>query len=322
MIEYIAAGNVMIDTVEFLDSPEMNRMAIGGPATFAYSGIKLWTDNVIQCSKLGADYLPIFKPWIEKNNIDTSGLKVICERCNRSHIVYQNRDGAPGMVPTLNNAGKDFFVKGTRWEDFGFMKTSPEDIEAFTKQGGVKGVYLAQNCDRVFWEKIREIKERDGFKMMWEIEGSVAYKEFLPSVIFAAEIADIFSINIGEAERLFEVEGDEACIAELQKLPVSMTLFRVGSRGLYAVTPTDAYYLPPVPSEIVDPTGCGNTSTGAALFAFANGDDPLMVGIKANIAAAQNIRQFGVIPDMLGVRQESYELADKLYEEYSKKYLK
>ena len=97
------------------------------------------------------------------------------------------------------------------------------------------------------------------------------------------EIADIFSINIGEAERLFEVEGDEACIAELQKLPVSMTLFRVGKEGTVCRNANRRLLSAARTVEIVDPTGRGNTST-APHFAFANGDDP-MVGIKANIAA-------------------------------------
>lgn len=322
MIEYIAAGNVMIDTVEFADgSGASNRENLGGPATFAYTGIKLWTDGVIQCSKLGADYKTLFAPWADKNKIEAVGLKVVCDNCNHPRIVYRNKNGAMASVKDEGRVD-GFLQRGTRMEDFGFMKTSPEDIEAFTSKGGVKGVYLAQNCDRVFWDKIRKIKERDGFKMMWELEGSVAFPEFLPDIRYAAEIADIFSLNITEAERLFEVTGDEACIAELRKLPFAYTLFRVGDRGLYSVTPDAVYYLPPAPCNVVDPTGCGNTSTGAALYAFAQGEDALMVGIMANVASAMNINQYGVIPDMLGARLTAYSMAQQLYKEYSEKYFK
>lgn len=320
MREYIVAGNVMLDTVEFEDGSAPNReKMIGGPATFAYSGVKVWTDSVIQCSRLGADYVEPFKTWVSVNNIDTSGLKVVCEATNHSHIVYKSRDGDASENAiakssfAMNARG---YTKGTGWEDFGFMKTTPEDIGEFTSKGGVKGVYLAQNCDTVYWAKLKAIKERDGFKLMWELEGSVAYKEFLPKVIQAVEVADIFSLNIKEAERLFDVEGEAACIAELQKLPVDLTLFRVGKRGLYSVTPTEAYYLPPVKGPVVDPTGCGNSSTGSALYAYAEGKDPLMVGIMANIVAAQNIADYGVIPNMEAIRDEAFALADKLYKEY------
>ena len=87
-----------------------------------------------------------------------------------------------------------------------------------------------------------------------------------------------------------------------------------------SVTPDNAIYLPPAPGPVVDPTGCGNTSTGSALYAYAEGNDPLMVGIMANVASAQNIRQFGVIEDFLAVREESYAQAKELYDFYKAKY--
>ncbi len=92
-------------------------------------------------------------------------------------------------------------------------------------RAGVKGVYVAQNCDHVFWDQLGAIKERDGFKIMWEIEAPSSYKKYLDKVIYACQYVDIFSINIAEAQHLFDVEGDEACIAELRKLPVDMVLF-------------------------------------------------------------------------------------------------
>lgn len=322
MIEYIASGNVMLDSVEFADGSGCNRYNLGGPATFAYTGIKIWTDDVIQCSNVGEDIHELFDPWAEKNNINTVGLKEICEHCTHVRMVYGNKDGSKGSAKGSDVRSQEFWVKGTRWEDFGFMKTSPEEIEAFTKQGGVKGVYIAQNCDRVFWNKILKMKERDGFKVMWEIETSVCYPEFLDAVREVVKATDIFSLNIQEAQRMFGVEGDEACIRELQKLDVDVTLFRVGSRGLYTVTKDAAYYLPPAPCNVVDPTGCGNSSTGSALYAYAEGKDPVMVGIMANVASAMNINQYGVIPDMLGVRETCKTMADDLYAKYSELYLK
>ena len=309
-MDYIAAGNVMLDTVRFADGSQSNREHIGGPSTFAYSGIRLWTDSVLQCSNVGADYAELFLPWIEKNHIDTRGLKIKCDHCNHSFLVY-NPDGTYGGDPEVERFRSDWV------QDFGYMKTSPEEIGEFTRRGGVKGVYLAQNVDYVFWEKLAAVKKRDGFKMMWEIEAPSSYKRYLPDVLNAMKTTDIFSINIQEAQNLFEVEGEEACIAELQKMPVDVTLFRVGKKGLYSVTPDKVYFVPSAPVDReVDPTGCGNTSTGSALYAYAEGYDPLMSGIMANVASAQNIRQFGVIPDFAAVRAQAFAQAKELYDAY------
>lgn len=312
-MDYIAAGNVMLDTVRFVDGSQSNREHIGGPATFAYSGIRLFTDSVLQCSNVGADYADLFLPWIAKNKVDTRGIKVKCDHCNHSYLTY-NPDGTYGGDHSIERHRTDWH------QDFGYMKTSPEEIGEFTGKGGVKGVYLAQNVDYIFWEKLGALRARDGFKMMWEIEAPSSYKKYMPAVQNALKSTDIFSINVQEAQNLFEVEGEEACIAELQKLPVGITLFRVGKKGLYSVTPTQVFFVPSAPvDKEIDPTGCGNTSTGSALYAYAEGHDPLMVGIMANVGSAQNIRQFGVIPDFAAVREQAFAQAKELYDAYPDK---
>lgn len=312
-MDYIVAGNLMLDQVEFQDGTKSAEIHLGGPATFAYSGIKLFTDSVAQCSNIGEDSLPYLEPWIKKNDIITDYLKVRCDHSNHSYLVY-NEDGTYGGKDDIERFRSDWV------QDFGYMKSSPEDIGECTKNNQVKGVYVAQNVDYVFWRKMKELKRRDGFKIMWEIEAPSSYKRYMPAVLHAMEIADIFSINIQEARDLFDVETEEECIAELRKLPIDVTLFRVGAKGLYSVTMDEVHYLPPAPSDaIVDPTGCGNTSTGSALYAYGEGYDPLMIGIMANVGSAQNISQFGVIPDLKGKRDFAFKQAQDLYNKYKNK---
>ncbi|HWS29402.1 MAG TPA: carbohydrate kinase family protein [Clostridia bacterium] len=314
-MDYIVFGNVMLDTVLPTNGVNgSNRENMGGPATFAYAGIRLWTDSVMQSSKVGEDYHPLFDPWIAKNNVISDGFEVVTEHCNHSYLVY-NEDGTYSGDESVKRFRSDWI------QDFGYMKTRPEQISRWTQNKDVKGIYVAQSVDRVWWRELKKIKARDGFKVMWEIEGPSSYYEFMDEVLNAMQDVDIFSINIQEASNLFNVETEEACIKKLQEMPVDMTLFRVGARGLYAVTKDKVYYLPPAPGEIVDPTGCGNTSTGAALFAYAEGFDPLMAGVMANVAAAQNIRQYGVIPNFAGVRGFANAQAKALYAKYAQKYL-
>ena len=315
--DYIIAGNVMLDKVIFLDGSESGREHIGGPATFAYSGVRIWTDSVMQCSNLGADYETLFNPWLMENSIETAGLKVVCDRCNHSIMHFTDKSGAYAGPMQYKESEEEHWLKNDAWQDFGYMKTKPEEIEAFTKGCNVKGVYVAQNADRIFWKKLGVIKKRDGFKLMWEIESPWSFKHYLHDIQeICSDNVDVFSINIEEAEHLFDCKGDEACIRGLQELDVDMTLFRVGNRGLHVVTREKTIHLKPAPGPIVDPTGCGNTSTGAALYAYAQGMDPLMVGIMANVASSQNIRQYGIIPNFSSIREESLQLASILYNQY------
>lgn len=325
--EYICAGNLIMDSKGMMNSYLGCEEYPGGPATFAYTGVRLWTDSVMQVSRTGADYELYFKDWMERNKVETKGIKVVCDRSNHlygfmhayaydpaSQREHFSRGHATTVEPAMRRGVLD------AWQDFGYQKIRPEDIGEFTKGGGVKGVYLAANPDSVFWRDLGAIKARDGFKIMWEIEGTWAYKEFTDLVMNAAQYADIFSINVEETRNLFECESDEDCIKGLQTLPVDMTLFRVGARGLYVVTKEDAIYLPPAPGPMAEggTVGCGNSSTGGAMYAYCEGKDPLMVGIIANISSARNLRQPSVIPEFDTIRDECYAQAEELYAQYRK----
>lgn len=323
--EYICAGNLIMDSHGMKNAFLGCEENAGGPATFAYSGVRLWTDSVMQVSRTGADYDRYFKGWIQHNKVETKGIKVVSDRSNHLYgfmhayahdPANKDADFSRGHATQVDQAMRRFVLDA--WQDFGYQKIRPEDIGEFTKNGGVKGVYLASNPDTVFWKQLGDIKARDGFKIMWEIEGIWAHKEFMDMVLFAAQYADIFSINVEEARNLFGCESDEDCIKGLQTLPVDMTLFRVGARGLYVVAKDDAIYLPPAPGPMADggTVGCGNSSTGGAMYAYCEGKDPLMVGIIANISSARNLRQPGLIPEFDSIRDECYAQAEELYRQY------
>ena len=85
------------------------------------------------------------------------------------------------------------------------------------------------------------------------------------------------------------------------------------------------YFVPmisTVASELeIDPTGCGNTSTGAAMWAFCEGYDPLMTCIIGNVVASYNVRQYGPYQDMSQkTRDEMLKIAEDIYKKEAKKY--
>lgn len=310
-MEYIAAGNFMLDSVKFYDGATNPDINLGGPATFAFTGIKLFTDKVVQCSNIGEDGRKQFYQWAQNNEISMEHIKIKCEHSNHSYLNY-NEDGTYSSDMTVKRFRSDWI------QDFGYMKTSPKEIGEVTFGKNVKGVYIAQNVDSIFWNDLGKIKQRDGFKLMWEIEAPSSHFEYLPKVIECLNHTDIFSINLEESKSLFDVSSEVECIDALQALPVPLTLFRVGSKGVYVITSKKVIHLPPANlGKIVDPTGCGNTSTGAALYAYCEFDgDPLAVGVYANVAAAQNIRGFGLIDNFSKLRVESINAVKDLMKNY------
>jgi len=154
---------------------------------------------------------------------------------------------------------------------------------------------------------------------MWEIELTACKYSKLGKFMHALQFADVLSINLSEARLLFNIEDENALIEAMKKLPISMILFRVGERGLYTIQGNVHSLHPSIDSnQILDPTGCGNTSTGSALYAYTEGKDAIMVGIMANVAASENIKQFGVIPEFSSRREGAIQLSKQIYTEYYK----
>ena len=69
----------------------------------------------------------------------------------------------------------------------------------------------------------------------------------------------------------------------------------------------------------VDPTGCGNISTAAAMWAFFEGYDPLRICIWAAICAGYNALQYGPYPRMdAETRAEAQKLMEELVIKFRK----
>ncbi len=310
-VEYLACGNIMSDRIENEDSTHSD-WHMGGPAFFALTGIRLWTKSCKLVCQTGEDYADTYGAWMDVHGVSRESVRVEMEHTTRFTLKYEP-DGNGRFIP------KPHFTQ----EHLGYLKTHPEEIEAACAPG-IKGMYMAQNTDRVFWEKLEKIKAKYGFKIMWEVEygGLAMTRDFsradlLERIRRVLTVADMWSINHNEASDLFGIDraDDEAIIGRLQQLPTALTFYRVGDRGAYAVTPTNAYFCESLDlfGPSVDPTGCGNNSTGAAMYAAVSGEHPAMVAVMANISAGFNAAQHG--PYRL-YTQESMDHARALAAEY------
>lgn len=307
MADYLACGNIMLDVVEQADGSMTSPPNLGGPAFFALEGIRLFTPDCKLVSRAGADFEETYGLWMERNGVSQESVKIAAEHCTQ-HILKYDPDGSGRFSHRSKYGG----------ELLGYLKTSPENIEA-AAQTGAKGIYLAQNTDTVFWRDLYEVKSRCGFKIMWEIEAVKVPEGMLQRIQNVIRAADMFSVNLNEASELYHIpkENEEDIINEIMKLPVELTLFRVGKRGAYAVSGNSAVFCRSIDIDrSVDPTGCGNSSTGAAMFAHVAGYDPAMAVIMANIAAGYNAAQYGVYPHFTDdITKSAYAMAHTTYME-------
>jgi len=302
-MDYIAAGDMILDTVRFADGSDSGVNA-GGQVSFGYSGLRLWTDSCCMVCNAGADYYEYFKPWIERNAIVTDGIRVKTDFTNRFVLTYYP-DG---------NYEHDFGLGG-KWGpiNFGYMKVDAQQLEPFCP--GLKGLYIDQPIDMVFWENLIALKQKYGFKILWEIQRENYFQDARERMEQIVPHLDMFSINSREGSEFFGVTSDEEII-EILKTFSTPCFFRVGEKGAHLILEGRDYYVPSVVIDRVeDPTGCGNSSTATAMYAFCEGYSPYEIVLMANITAAYNLRQYGVIPDF-SVREDAKALFEKMRKEF------
>ena len=311
-MDYMISGDVIFDRVHATNTGEAYDYHLGGMATFAYAGVKMWTDSVFQVSYVGPDFKELAGDWIRKNNVDLHAFMELMDETRHSDLFYGEDGQYAADLATVP-------LNITSWEAGRPLNHPSADVvgRKADEVGGVKGVYLCYEPSPYYWAGIGELRKKYGTKVCWEIEAPACHPEHMDEILYTLPHVDVLSINHHEAMDLFGVDTDEKCIERLKEFDVDLVLFRVGKRGLYSVTKDETWYLPPAPSEkIVDQTGCGNCSTGASLYGYCEGLDALGVGITANVAAAYNIQQFGVAEDLVSGRDGFFKSVKTLREHY------
>ena len=281
-MNYLVVSTAVTDEIRLPNGVTRNSV-LGGAGIYALSGIKVWHDDVKIITGIGEDFLASQGEWFAKNNLTTSGL--IIKDKNTPHTVVQ------------------YFANGERVETpkygvahYQRLMPSAADVSHHCSPD-TDGVYVFRDTEPHFWQEIIRLKTAHTFKLMWELDASVAAPEKLPEVRMILSQCDIFSLNIQEAFTLFAVSQVGHALQKLQNLQLPLVYLRMGAAGATIITPENRYHIPSVSDiDVVDPTGAGNCSSGAVLVGYCQGHDPLTIGVMGTISAALCLTQYGPPP--------------------------
>ncbi|REK77726.1 carbohydrate kinase family protein [Paenibacillus paeoniae] len=278
-------------------------VSLGGAGTYGLVGAKIWTDDVALVTGVGADFVETHGAWFETNRLHTQHLIVKDEHTPKTLVKYFE-DGERQETPAYGA------------EHYRSMEASAADIGEALRPG-VKGIYIFKEAELAFWDEIDALKQKFGFKLMWEINADSADYALISTVRQIAERVDMFSINRTEAQSLLRKDNVEEIIAEFAAWDTPLVFLRDGARGAFMISGEEVVHAPVVPDlDVIDATGGGNSSSAGVLFGICEGYSPYEAGIIGSISASICLRQEGV-PLRLneGLRQDAIELLNKMREE-------
>ena len=278
-MKYVIASVAVTDEIRFAGGKHVEKIA-GGAGIYALCGIKLWDDDVLIATGVGADYQEIYGSWYRQNHLSMEGLIVKHEKTPHTVIQYFD-DGEREETPKY---GLDHFQK---------IEIQPEELKPYFSDAA--GIYIFKNSDPDFWRKILEYKKTSSAKVMWEIANDATYLSNKAAVKEIASCMDIFSINLTESRALLGLEELEEIIEEYQSWNIPLVFLRRGALGSVMITPKDHVAVPAEKqADIVDPTGGGNSSSGAVLCGFCENQSPEACAKMGNLSAVMCLGQYGV----------------------------
>lgn len=112
-------------------------------------------------------------------------------------------------------------------------------------------------------------------------------KEKKQSILQSLELADVFFMNEEEACLIFD------SFEKISTKPGKLLFITMGEKGCMVIQGSYRTFLKSIPSQVVDPTGAGDSFCGATLAALLLGEHPVMAAQKGMALASEEIREVG-----------------------------
>ncbi|MBQ8995316.1 MAG: hypothetical protein IJ091_05835 [Oscillospiraceae bacterium] len=305
MARYLIAGGIIVNDMEYPDGRKVTGF-LGG-ALYTVNGVLPYTEDLLFLSEAGPDFDDFYGDYFRLNHISPNGIANVFPKTCYTLVKYEES----GEWSESSIYGPEHHAK------YGFPVVRAKYI---LENGGpdVRGIYVEASATEPMWDQLDEIRERcPNAKIMVELVTEDAHDLSIRDSVMDLlnNKVDIYSLNLPESMALFGTSSEDESIQAIIRLG-KPCFFRVGKKGSYMIQDGKAWFAPSVESDTsVDPTGCGNCSTGAAMYGFCEGCHPLLTAYLANVAAGVNARQYGPFPHYTEeIKKWMRETAEKLYE--------
>jgi sugar/nucleoside kinase (ribokinase family) len=279
-VDFVAYSGLIIDDIVLPDGRTFMN-TLGGSATHALIGMRVWSDRLGYFAAVGADFSPEHRDQLEGIGVDLRGLlsregyptarawQLFEPDERRIEIFRTSIDDFYTIEPTLDEMPPDYFAA----RGFHVCHGTLADLTSVAAR-----LRAANPTARIVWEP------------------TPVQNAGTPEAVAAALAqVDVISPDRGEAMALTGRDTPEDAVAALMNLGAKNVALRMGSEGSRVDTAAgESFRIPAIPAPVVDTTGAGDAYCGGFLVALAGGADPADAGAYAAVSASFAIEQFGV----------------------------
>jgi cytidine kinase len=277
---FLSIGSVVIDDIVLPDGRTRMGM-LGGGATHAAMGMRVWSGRVALLATLGRDV-----PEADRRKLarafDVRGLSTRDAPAPRAWQLYEH-DGRRTHVDRTD-AGL-------------FMAMCPRPDELPAAYAGASGVRLECDAPDPLREWTARLRAAGYGHILWEPWNVFCRPENRRLLGQLAPLLDVVSPNLLQAQRLTGLQDPRQVLAALLEAGVRVAVLRMGEAGSLVAGQGEAPVdVPTVPvSSIVDVTGAGNAYCGGFLVGLTETGDLGQAGRYGAVSASFVLEQFGAM---------------------------
>ncbi len=299
--DIVTVGHFAIDAI---CSPKMKQAMtnLGGPPTYVSVAAARLGARVSVISKVGSDFPKEYRNWLQRNNVDLSGLKQVeDEATTRFSATYQ-----------------------TAWKRKLQLRTRAPPITTSDIPSSLRAqvVHLAPIADELSTEVVRKLRKSafllsldpQGFVRGFTAGGNVRRKRWADSSVL--ELADVYKSSLNEARAVTGTVNLRQAARRIRDFGVRIVIVTQGMRGSVLLFDEVFQEVPACkPRALVDPTGAGDAYIGAFLAEYTRNKDPFWCACVGSAMASFVVEKLG--PHGFGDSEETYARAREIYEKHS-----
>ena len=277
---FLSIGSVVIDDIVLPDG--RTRMGVlGGGATYAAMGMRVWSGRVALLAALGRDL-----PEADRRELA------------RAFVLHDpdRRDApAPRAWQVYEHDGRRTHVDRT--DPDLFMALCPRPDELPEAWAGARGVRLECNAPDPLLEWMARLRAAGGGRILWEPWNVFCQPRNRDLFARLAPLLDVFSPNLLQARRLTGLDDPPEVLVALLEAGVRVAVLRMGAAGSLVAGQGEATVAVPavIAPRIVDVTGAGNAYCGGFLVGLAETGDLGQAGRYGAVSASFAVEQFGAM---------------------------
>lgn len=298
--DIVTVGHFAVDTI---CSPRITHAitTVGGPPTYVSVGAARLGAKVSVISKVGEDFQEEYLVWLQRNNVDLSGLRRVEGSVTTQFLLKYEAAWKRRLQLTARAASIT-------------ASDIPSSLEA-------RAIHVAPIAGELPTDAVIKLREStsilsldpQGFVRDFTTRGIIRPKSWTDSSVL--ELVDIYKSSSDEIRMVTGTANIRHAARRILDYGVKIVIVTQGMRGSTLLFDKAFFKVPQCnPRKLVDPTGAGDAYVGAFLAEYIRSEDPLWCACVGSASASFVVEDVG--PRGFGDREGTYARAREIYEKH------